>query len=185
MEKNYWMFRVSNKWGNRTKFCFENNLIHCGWNIGLSKDSKKDILEKYPSASRMAIKFTYIKEGDIVVMPVTGGIAFGVAKEKVFRPDLDWQDTINVDWLTNWYSRKNLSSKLQGSLKYRGTFLNLNRYRIELEELIKNKFDSIDRVYQNQKQINYQNSIERISKHLNSRTNLKFQDREFEYFIPE
>lgn len=42
MDRNYWLFRVSEKWGKRIDFCKENNLVYCGWNIGLSfKNQKK------------------------------------------------------------------------------------------------------------------------------------------------
>lgn len=182
-ENNYWMFRVSNKWGYKTNFCFENNLVYCGWNVGLSYKSRDEILRDNPEASKMAIKFTYIKENDIIVMPVSGGIAIGKAKEKKHRRDLDWQDTITVEWLTKFYPRKDLSSAFQSSLKYRGTFLNLNRYKSELRELIDNEFHNLDSRFQNIEEKRKAETIEEIAKHLNSNKNLSFQDREFEYFV--
>ena len=130
---NYWMFRVSNKWGNRAEFCFINNLVYCGWNIGLSILDREEILKNNPESSKMAIKFTEIKKDDIIIMPVSNGIAIGRAIQKEFRDDLDWQDTLKVEWLTKYYPRKDLSSRLQSSLKYYGTFLNLWRYSEELE----------------------------------------------------
>lgn len=76
------MFRVSNKWGNNTNYCRENNLVYCGWNIGLSKNDRQDILKDNHWASKMAIKFTEIKKDYVIIMPVAGGIAIGKAIEK-------------------------------------------------------------------------------------------------------
>ena len=148
--RNYWLFRVSEKWGKRIDFCKENNLVYCGWNVGLSQKEPKDILQEFPWASRMAIKFCYIKEGDIIIMPNYGGIAIGVAKNKQFRADLDWQDTLNVVWLTKWFPRKDLSSKFQSRLKFRGTFLNLADLKADIETLIISDLVSLKESY-NQK----------------------------------
>lgn len=94
LKRNYWLFRVSEKWGKRIHFCKENNLVYCGWNIGLSIIEPKEILKEHPWASRMAIKFCYIQEGDIIIMPNYGGIAIGIVKNKQLRDDLDWKDTL-------------------------------------------------------------------------------------------
>jgi predicted Mrr-cat superfamily restriction endonuclease len=177
------MFRVSNKWGNKTNLCFEENLVYCGWNIGLSKNDKQDILKDNPWASKMAIKFTDIQKDDIIIMPVSGGIAIGKAIEKEFRDDLEWKDTFKVKWLTKYYSRKDLSSKLQSSLKYRGTFLNLWRYSKELARLIDGGFTDLAENYSQARQEHQDKTIEKIAKHINSNSKLNFQDREFEDFI--
>lgn len=141
--KKYWLFRVSEKWDKRIDFCKKNNLIYCGWNIGLSSKTPKEVLEENPWASRMAIKFCYIQEGDVIIMPNYGGIAIGIAKNKQLREDLDWQDTLNVEWLTKWYPEKDLSSKFQSRLKYRGTFLNLADLQSDIETLINSDFVSL------------------------------------------
>ena len=179
---NYWMFRVSNKWGYRTRVCLDEGFVCCGWNIGLSNKEPSEILKNHPWASRMAIKFTYIKENDVIIMPVPGGVAIGRAKDKVFRADLDWQDTLNIEWLTHYYDRKNLSSNLQSSLKYRGTFLSLNRYAPEFEQLISEDFISKSASHAKTKQNLAEQQLDSISKHLSSRS-LNFQDREFEDFV--
>ena len=177
------MFRVTNKWGNRTNDCLEHNYVCCGWNMGLSHLSREEILENYPEASRMAIKFTEINPSDIILMPVLGGVAIGEVLGKKYREDLEWKDTLEVKWLTKYYPRKDLSSRLQTSLKYRGTFLNLERFRYELSQLVKSGFNSADEMFR-QKQIKLATkSIVEIKGHLNDTTKLKFQDREFEDFI--
>lgn len=48
MDRNYWLFRVSEKWGKRIDFCKENNLVYCGWNIGLSSKKNKSNLKRKP-----------------------------------------------------------------------------------------------------------------------------------------
>jgi predicted Mrr-cat superfamily restriction endonuclease len=183
--KNYWLFRVSEKWGPRIDDCKKNNLVCCGWNIGLSTKTPQEILQENPWASRMAIKFCYIQEGDIIIMPNHGGIAIGIAKNKQFRGDLDWQDTINVEWLTKWYPRKDLSSKFQTRLKFRGTFLNLGDLKDEIEMLINSEFISIKENYNHKIEQERLNSIKIIAQHLNKRDTIKFQDVEFEKFILE
>ena len=180
---NYWMFRVSNKWGNRAEFCFINNLVYCGWNIGLSILDREEILKNNPESSKMAIKFTEIKKDDIIIMPVSNGIAIGRAIQKEFRDDLDWQDTLKVEWLTKYYPRKDLSSRLQSSLKYYGTFLNLWRYSEELDKLIERGFTDLTKNYLESKLKKQDVIISDITEHINSNSNLNFQDREFEDFI--
>lgn len=185
MKRNYWLFRVSEKWGKRIDFCKENNLVYCGCNYGLSFKSPEEVLNEFPEASGMAIKFYYINEGDIIIMPNYGGIAIGVAKDKVFRDDLDWQDTLNVEWLTKWYPRKELSSKFQTKLKYKGTFLNLGDLKTDIEALINSDFVSLEESFNNKMEEERQNNIEVIAKHLNQRKHTHFQDIEFEKFILE
>jgi predicted Mrr-cat superfamily restriction endonuclease len=143
-QKNYWLFRVSEKLVNRIEFCKENNLVFCDWNIGLSSKTPEEILTENPWASRMAIKFCSIQEGDVVIMPNFGGIAIGIAKDKKLREDLDWKDTINVNWLTKWYPAKDLSATFQSRLKYRGTFLNLTDLKTEIETLLNSNLISED-----------------------------------------
>jgi len=183
--RNYWLFRVSEKWGKRIDFCKENSLVNCGWNIGLSQKEPKDILQEFPWASRMAIKFCYIKEGDIIIMPNYGGIAIGVAKNKQFRDDLDWKDTLNVEWLTKWYPRKDLSSKFQSRLKFRGTFLNLADLKAEIETMITSEFVSLRESYNQKIEQEREFTIKKIAQHLNNRADINFQDVEFEKFILE
>ena len=181
---NYWMFRVSDKWwGNRTNDCLEHNYVSCGWNMGLSYLSPEEILNDYPEARKMAIKFTEINTEDIILMPLTGGVAIGEVLGKKYREDLDWKDTLEVKWLTKYYPRKDLSSALQTSLKYRGTFLNLERFRNELALLVENGLILSDEIYRQKKGELVTKSIEEIKDHLNDTTKLKFQDREFEDFI--
>ena len=127
--------------------------------------------------------FLDIKKGDYIIMPVHQAIAIGIAGDKVHRPDLKWQDTIKVEWLTKSYPRKDLSSAFQGSLKYRGTFLSLNKYRNELDAIVKNDYSRIGDLYSTKREEFLGNSIQALSKHLNNRKNLKFQDREFERFV--
>jgi predicted Mrr-cat superfamily restriction endonuclease len=183
--RNYWLFRVSEKWGKRIDFCKDNSLVNCGWNIGLSQKEPKDILQEFPWASRMAIKFCYIKEGDIIIMPNYGGIAIGVAKNKQFRDDLDWKDTLNVEWLTKWYPRKDLSSKFQSRLKFRGTFLNLADLKAEIETMITSEFVSLRESYNQKIEQEREFTIKKIAQHLNNRADINFQDVEFEKFILE
>lgn len=185
LKKNYWLFRVSEKWGKRIDFCKQNNLVYCGWNIGLSNLDPKEILTECPWASRMAIKFCYIQEGDIIIMPNYGGIAIGIAKNKQLREDLDWKDTLNVKWLTKWYPRKDLSSKFQTRLKFRGTFLNLADLEPEIETLISSEFISLKESYNLKIEQEREGSIKRIAQHLNKRADVFFQDVEFEKFILE
>lgn len=183
--RNYWLFRVSEKWGSKINFCTENNLVFCGWNIGLSSKSPEKILQENPWASRMAIKFCYIQEGDVIIMPNYSGIAIGIAKSKQFRDDLEWKDTINVEWLTKSYPKKDLSSKFQTKLKYRGTFLNLADLKSDIETLIDSEFVSLNDNYtQKLVQVREEN-ITLIAEHLNNRAAVYFQDIEFEKFILE
>lgn len=184
-QKNYWLFRVSEKWGKRIDFCKTNNLVYCGWNLGLSSKTPQKILQDNPEASRMAIKFCYIQEGDIIIMPNYGGIAIGIAKNKQFREDLDWQDTINVEWLTKWYPRKDLSSKFQTRMKFRGTFLNLGDLKSEIETLINSEFISIKENYNHKIEQKRTENIKIIADHINKRADTYFQDVEFEKFILE
>lgn len=183
--RNYWLFRVSEKWGKRIDYCKENNLVYCGWNIGLSYKNPQEILKEHPWASRMAIKFCYIQEGDVIIMPNYGGIAIGIVKNKHHRDDLDWEDTINVDWLTKWYPRKDLSSKFQSRLKYRGTFLNLADLKNEIENLISSDFVSLRESYNQKIEQVREKNVKKIAKHLNDRAEIYFQDVEFEKFILE
>lgn len=185
MNRNYWLFRVSEKWGKRIDFCKNNNLVYCGWNIGLSVKTPKEILQENPWASRMAIKFCHIQEGDIIIMPNFGGIAIGIAKDKKFREDLDWQDTLNVYWLTKWYPRKDLSSKFQSRLKYRGTFLNLSDLKADIETLINSDFVSLKESFNKKLEQEKEENIKMIAEHLNKRADVYFQDVEFEKFILE
>ena len=181
---NYWMFRVSEKFGgNRVKFCLNNNLVYCGWNLNMTRD-QKEILKQFPWASKMAIKFTYIKEDDIVIMPTYLGIAIGkVTSKPIYREDLDWKDTLTVKWLTKFYPRKNLSSKFQSKLKYFGTFLNLNNFSHEINDVIDNPERSFNQKYSAAKEDIEIKEIESLTAHINKRSNLHFQDREFELFI--
>lgn len=183
--KNFWLFRVSDKWGSKIKDCLDSNYVNCGWNIGLSNKPIDQILEENPWASRMAIKFCYIKEGDIIIMPNHDGIAIGVAGNKQYRENLDWKDTINVTWLTNYYPRKDLISSLQSRLKFRGTFLNLNEFSIEFEKIINSDFLSSSSIYLEKIEKSREESIKKIAEHLNKRTGTSFQDVEFEWFILE
>jgi predicted Mrr-cat superfamily restriction endonuclease len=185
MNKNYWLFRVSEKWGNRINFCKENNLVYCGWNINLSTENPKDILLKNPWASRMAIKFCYIQEEDVIILPNYGGIAIGIAKSKQYREDLDWKDTINIEWLCKWYPRKDLSSKLQTKLKFRGTFLNLTDFKSEIDALIESGFVELKESYSQKIEQEREENIRKIAAHINKRANTYFQDIEFEKFILE
>lgn len=185
MGRNYWLFRVSEKWGKRIDFCKQNNLVYCGWNIGLSVKTPKEILQENRWASRMAIKFCHIQEGDVIIMPNYGGIAIGIAKDKQFREDLDWQDTLNVDWLTKWYPRKDLSSKFQSRLKYRGTFLNLSDLKSDIETLISSDFVSLKESFNKKLEQEREENIKIIAEHLNKRAEIYFQDVEFEKFILE
>jgi predicted Mrr-cat superfamily restriction endonuclease len=185
MNRNYWLFRVSEKWGKRIDFCKKNNLVYCGWNIGLSSKTPIEILNAHPWASRMAIKFCYIQEGDVIIMPNYGGIAIGIAKSKQLREDLDWQDTLNVEWLTKWYPRKDLSSKFQSRLKFRGTFLNLADLKTDIETLISSDFVSLKESYNQKIEQEREENIKLIAKHLNKRADIYFQDVEFEKFILE
>lgn len=185
MDRNYWLFRVSEKWGKRIDFCKENNLVYCGWNIGLSFKTPKEILTEHPWASRMAIKFCYIQQGDIIIMPNYGGIAIGIAKNKQLREDLDWKDTLNVDWLTKWYPRKDLSSKFQSRLKFRGTFLNLADLKSDIETLINSDFVSLKESFNQKMEQEREENIKIIAQHLNKRADIFFQDVEFEKFILE
>lgn len=185
MDRNYWLFRVSEKWGKRIDFCKENNLVYCGWNIGLSFKTPKEILKENPWASRMAIKFCHIQEGDVIIMPNYGGIAIGIANEKKLREDLDWQDTLNVTWLTKWYPRKDLSSKFQSRLKYRGTFLNLSDLKADIETLINSDFVSLKESFNKKLEQEKEENIKMIAEHLNKRADVYFQDVEFEKFILE
>lgn len=181
--QNLWMFRVSEKWGNRIQYCLDNNLVYCGWNIGLSYKSTKEILEANPEASRMAIKFTYINTNDIIILPMSGGIAIGKVVLKEFREDLDWQDTLNIEWLTKWYSKKDLPSKLQSKLKYRGTFLNLNDFGGAINDIIESNFLTATNSYQNKLREKEEATIVKLAEQLNGRKETKFQDTEFELFI--
>lgn len=183
--RNYWLFRVSEKWGRRIDFCKQNNLVYCGWNIGLSHKEPNDVLKENPWASRMAIKFCYIQEGDIIIMPNYGGIAIGIAKQKQLRDDLDWKDTLNVEWLTKWYPRKDLSSKFQSRLKFRGTFLNLVDLKSEIETLISSDFVSLRESYNQKIEKEREENIKKIAQHINKRADIFFQDVEFEKFILE
>lgn len=183
--RNYWLFRVSEKWGRRIDFCKQNNLVYCGWNIGLSHKEPNDVLKENPWASRMAIKFCYIQEGDIIIMPNYGGIAIGIAKQKQLRDDLDWKDTLNVEWLTKWYPRKDLSSKFQSRLKFRGTFLNLADLKSEIETLISSDFVSLRESYNQKIEKEREENIKKIAQHINKRADIFFQDVEFEKFILE
>jgi predicted Mrr-cat superfamily restriction endonuclease len=185
MNRNYWLFRVSEKWGKRIDFCKENNLIYCGWNIGLSSKTPKEVLKDNPWASRMAIKFCHIQEGDVIIMPNYGGIAIGIAKNKQLREDLDWKDTLNVNWLTKWYPRKDLSSKFQSRLKFRGTFLNLADLKSDIETLINSDFVSLKESFNQKIELEREENIKTIAGHLNKRADIYFQDVEFEKFILE
>jgi predicted Mrr-cat superfamily restriction endonuclease len=185
MDRNYWLFRVSEKWGKRIDFCKENNLIYCGWNIGLSSKTPKEILIENPWASRMAIKFCHIEEGDVIILPNYGGIAIGIAKNKELREDLDWKDTLNVNWLTKWYPRKDLSSKFQSKLKFRGTFLNLADLKSDIETLINSDFVSLKESFNQKIELERVENIKTIAEHLNKRADIYFQDVEFEKFILE
>lgn len=185
VKRNYWLFRVSEKWGKRIDFCKQNNLVYCGWNIGLSHRAPKDILSENPWTSRIAIKFCYIQEGDVIIMPNYGGIAIGIAGSKQLREDLDWTDTLNVEWLTKWYPRKDLSSKFQSRLKFRGTFLNLADLKSEIESLISSEFVSLKESYNLKIEREREESIKKIAQHLNKRADIYFQDVEFEKFILE
>jgi len=184
-QRNYWLFRVSEKWGKKIDFCKNHNLVYCGWNIGLSSNTPTEILKENPWASRMAIKFCYIQEGDVVIMPNYGGIAIGIAKNKQLRDDLDWKDTLNVEWLTKWYPRKDLSSKFQSKLKFRGTFLNLADLKIDIELLINSEFVSLKESYNQKIEHEREENIKKIAQHLNKRAEIYFQDVEFEKFILE
>ena len=184
-KRNYWLFRVSEKWGKRIDFCKNNNLVYCGWNIGLSNREPKEILKEFPWASRMAIKFIYIQEGDVIIMPNYGGIAIGIAKNKQLRDDLDWKDTLNVEWLTKWYPRKDLSSKFQSRLKFRGTFLNLADLKSDIETLISSEFVSLRESYNQKIEQEREENIKKIANHINKRADIYFQDVEFEKFILE
>lgn len=183
--RNYWLFRVSEKWGQKIDLCMDNNLVCCGWNIGLSSKTPEQIMQENPWASRMAIKFCYIQEGDVIIMPNHGGIAIGIAKNKELREDLEWKDTINVEWLTKWYSKKDLSSKFQTKLKYRGTFLNLADLKSEIELLINSGFTSLKDIYIQKIESSQEENIKLIATHLNKRADIYFQDIEFEKFILE
>lgn len=185
MNRNYWLFRVSEKWGKRIDFCKENNLIYCGWNIGLSSKTPKEVLTENPWASRMAIKFCHIQEGDVIIMPNHGGIAIGIAKNKQLREYLDWKDTLNVNWLTKWYPRKDLSSKFQSRLKFRGTFLNLTDLKSDIEALIDSDFISLKESFNQKIELEREENIKTIAEHLNKRADIYFQDVEFEKFILE
>lgn len=185
LQRNYWLFRVSEKWDERIDFCKANNLVYCGWNIGLSVKSPQQVLAETPWASRMAIKFCYIQEGDVLIMPNHGGIAIGIAKHKELREDLDWQDTIQVEWLTKWYPRKELSSKFQTKLKFRETFLNLADLKSEIESLVASKFISLQENYNQKIEQQREETILHIAQHLNKRADVYFQDLEFENFILE
>ncbi|NCT10936.1 MAG: hypothetical protein GW772_12785 [Flavobacteriia bacterium] len=185
MDRNYWLFRVSEKWGKRIDFCKENNLVYCGWNIGLSSKTTKEVLTENPWASRMAIKFCHIQDGDVIIMPNYGGIAIGIAKNKQLREDLDWQDTLNVHWLTKWYPRKDLSSKFQSRLKFRGTFLNLIDLKSDIETLINSDFVSLKESFNQKIELERVENIKTIAEHLNKRADIYFQDVEFEKFILE
>lgn len=182
-KNNYWLFRVTNKWGSKIDFCLDNNLVYCGWNIGLSTKTTQEVLEDNPESSRMSIKFTYIQEGDYVVMPNRGGIAIGKVLSKQHRPDLEWQDTLNVEWLTKIYSKKDLPSKLQSKLKYRGTFLNLNDFSADFDKIIDSNFLKASTMYQNNMMQKDEEIINKLATTLNNRQNTKFQDTEFERFI--
>jgi len=180
---NYWMFRVSNKWGDMSSDCLKNNFICCGWNMDMTR-KRDEIIKQYPSASKMAIKFTYINEGDIVIMPISNGIAIGkVISKPIYRVDLPWKDTLNVEWLTKFYPRKNLPSSLQGSLKYRGTFLNLKNYTNEISAIINTGFKDYGAKYAEMQRDMENADVKTIEKHISSRNNLNFSDREFEQFI--
>ena len=181
--QNFWMFRVSEKWGSRIKDCLENNMVSCGWNIGLSYKSLHEILSNNPEASRMAIKFTYIKNGDIIILPMSNAIAIGKVISKEFRKDLDWKDTLNIEWFSKWYSKKDLPSKLQSKLKYRGTFLNINDFRKDINQIINSNFLTAENFYQNKLKEKEDATIEKLVKLLNGRVETKFQDTEFELFI--
>jgi predicted Mrr-cat superfamily restriction endonuclease len=183
--RNYWLFRISEKWGKRIDFCKKNNLVYCGWNIGLYHKTPEEVLKENSKASRMAIKFCYIQEGDIVIMPNHDGIAIAIAKNKQLREDLDWKDTINVEWLTKWYPRKDLSSKFQTKLKYRGTFLNLSDLQTEIDALIDSDFISLKESYNHKIEQIREGNIKTIAQHLNKRADTYFQDIEFEKFILE
>lgn len=185
VSRNYWMFRVSEKWGKKVDFCKENNLLYCGWNIGLSLKTAKEIVQENPGASRMAVKFCYINEGDVVIMPTNGGIAIGIAKDKQWREDLDWKETLNVTWLTKWYPRRDLTSKFQSKLKFRGTFLNLADLKLEIESLINSDFISLKENYNRKIENENEENIKTIAEHLNKRADVFFQDVEFEKFILE
>lgn len=185
MSRNYWLFRVSEKWGKKIDFCRDNNLVYCGWNIGLSVKTPKEILKENPWASRMAIKFCHIKEDDVIIMPNYGGIAIGIAKDKQLREDLDWKDILNVEWLTKWYPRKDLSSKFQSRLKFRGTFLNLTDLKSDIESLISSDFVSLKESFNKKSEKERENNIKTIAEHINKRADIYFQDVEFEKFILE
>lgn len=181
--QNFWMFRVSEKWGSRIQYCLDNNVVYCGWNFGLSYKSTQEVLSDNPEASRMAIKFTYINAGDIIILPMSGSIAIGKVVSKEFRGDWTWQDTLNINWLTKWYSKKDLPSKLQSKLKYRGTFLNLDDFRNDLNDIIESNFLTANNFYQNKLKEKEDLTIEKLAERLNGRKNTKFQDTEFELFI--
>ena len=102
---------------------------------------------------------------------------------KRYKEDLEWKDTLDVEWLTKYYPRKDLSSRLQTSLKYRGTFLWLERFRGELDQLVESGFNSADERYRQKQGELEAKSIAEIKDHLNDTTKLKFQDREFEDFV--
>lgn len=141
--RNYWLFRVSVHQNSRIKFCLEHNLVYAGWNIGLSLKTPQEILEENPWASDMAINFCYINEGDVIIMPYDEEIAMGIAKNKQLREDLDWKDTINVEWLTKSFGFKKLTSNFQTKLKFSKTFLNLYEIKDEIESLISSRILSL------------------------------------------
>ncbi len=185
-DRNYWMFRVTTRYGlERPNKCLKEGFVHCGWQqITLIGKTPEEVVQEHPWAKKMAVKFTYIKENDIVIMPRTKTIAIGRVKCQKLRTDLDWPSTLEVEWLKKNYPRNNLPSNLQSSLKFRGTFLDLHKYAEEFENIIKSESDNItDRYFQKQEELQNEKKKD-LAQHLSSR-NLRFQDREFEVFIKD
>ena len=189
MDKNYWMFRVRDH-----NYALDNNIVSYGWSgFKLGQERKEDFQEikKISGSARavsMARNFCKIQKGDIVLMPLWKNVAIGkIISDAIHREDLKEKDEANtyeVEWI-GFYDRNDFSSALQGSLKYRGTFLNLWRYKEELEKLEKNNFDDLNLSYNKSLEQEAEKEIEKIANHINSNSKIKFSDNEFEIFIKD
>ena len=185
-ETNYWMFRVRD-----SQYALDTDIVSYGWSgydLGQRKEEAIQEIRKYGQRkASMAKNFLLINENDIVLMPLSKCVAIGrVISDAIYRKDLENKDesnTYNVEWLVKYYDRTNFSSALQTSLKYRGTFLNLWRYNTELKETVKNKFLNLSNEFSEFMEKKQKDEIEKISNHIISRNNIKFQDTEFEKFV--
>ena len=183
-ERNYWVFR--SKW--REQECIERNVIIYEWNVdfsqGLDKLTEEQKQQVNNSSSRQwgpIRNYASIKKGDIVVLPRKwGGVAVGETTSEALY---DGRNYFKVNWLCEWYDRKDLPSGLQGRGLGMATFKNLWRYKEKLERLIESKFKGLSAKVQ-EKQLEHAKEItSKIANHINKAKNMSFGDKEFEDFV--